>query len=76
MQQYAVALATLQDFAARTGHSTPTPVARLAAAAEVERLVLLHFNPLEAAAEPVDLAAARQIFPAITLGHDNLRIEY
>ncbi|MCA9247842.1 MAG: MBL fold metallo-hydrolase [Planctomycetales bacterium] len=62
--------------AALTGHSCTTPVARLAAAADVKRLVLVHVNPLTGAEDPIDLATARQVFPATELGVDGMEVEF
>jgi ribonuclease BN (tRNA processing enzyme) len=65
-----------EEFAQKTGHSCISPVARLAAAAGVKRLLLVHFNPLDASDDPVGLAAARRIFPATELGHDGMKVEF
>ncbi|HZZ71693.1 MAG TPA: MBL fold metallo-hydrolase [Pirellulales bacterium] len=59
-----------------TGHSCLTPVAQLARAAGVGRLVLVHVNPLDARATPLDLSAARAIFPATEIGADRQEIEF
>jgi ribonuclease BN (tRNA processing enzyme) len=64
-----------QDWAVKTGHSCTSAVASVAKAAGVKRLVLVHFNPLETSDDPVDLAAARKIFPATELGCDGMEIE-
>jgi ribonuclease BN (tRNA processing enzyme) len=63
-------------WAAKTGHSSTTPVARLAAAASVKRLMLMHFNPLDDSDDPIGLAAARAIFPATDVASDNLAIDF
>lgn len=65
-----------EAWAAKTGHSSTTPVARLAAAAGVKRLVLMHFNALDESDDPVGLAAARAIFPATDAATDNLAIDF
>lgn len=49
------------------GHSTATDAARAAAAAEVERLILVHLPPDPNAS---DLKSARGIFPALQQGED------
>jgi ribonuclease BN (tRNA processing enzyme) len=59
-----------------TGHSCTTPVARLAAAAEVGRLVLVHINPLSTADSAVGLPVARAIFPSTELGTDHMELEF
>ncbi|MCI0360483.1 MAG: MBL fold metallo-hydrolase [Planctomycetaceae bacterium] len=65
-----------EEWAEKTGHSSTTPVARAAAAAVVKRLVLIHFNPLDASDDPVGLAAARAIFPATELAYDGMAVEF
>ncbi|MEX2174525.1 MAG: MBL fold metallo-hydrolase [Pirellulaceae bacterium] len=65
-----------EDWAEKTGHSSLAPVLKLAAAAQVKRLVLMHFNPLETSDDPVGLAAARAIFPNTTLATDGLAIDF
>ncbi len=57
-------------WAAQTGHSHTTPVAELAREAGVRRLVLVHVDPLSPLDDPVDVAAARRIFPETQLGRD------
>lgn len=66
----------LADKAELTGHSCVTPVAQLARAAGVGRLILTHVNPLAPAAVPLDLARARAIFPQVELGRDRQEIEF
>ena len=65
-----------ESWAHRTGHSSLSPVARLAAAAGVKRLILMHFNPLETGDDPVGLTTARAIFPATELSHDGMSVEF
>lgn len=60
----------LAEWAVKTGHSHTTPVAELAAKANVGRLVLTHVNPLADDTDPVNLAAARRLFPRTELGRD------
>jgi ribonuclease Z len=64
------------EWAAKTGHSCTTPVARLARQAGVKRLVLVHINPLATEDDPVGLEAARAIFPQTDLGEDLMEIEF
>lgn len=59
----------------RTGHSHTTQVARLARDADVGRLMLIHVDPLLAGDDPLDLAAARAIFPRTELAEDLLETE-
>jgi ribonuclease Z len=64
------------DRAAKTGHSHITPVLEVARAASVGRLVLVHFDPLTTADDPVGLAAVRSIFPNVVLGEDRMELEF
>jgi len=66
----------MPDQAELTGHSCLTPVAEVAAAAEVGRLVLVHINPLLTSDEELDLAAARKIFPNVEIGVDRMELEF
>lgn len=59
-----------------TGHSCLMPTVELAAAAGVKKLVLVHINPVYNEDDCYDLAAARKIFPATTLGTDKMEIEF
>ncbi len=63
------------EWAVKTGHSSTTRVAEVAARAAAKRLVLLHFNPLDESSDPIDLPAARRIFPAAELGYDGMELE-
>jgi ribonuclease Z len=64
------------DLASKYGHSCLTPVARVARAADVGRLILTHINPLAPADCPVDLAAAQEIFPRTEIGADLMEVEF
>jgi ribonuclease Z len=66
---------SMADMATLTGHSTSTPVAQLARNAKVKRLILVHINP-SADADGPDVAQAQTIFPATTLGHDLMEIDF
>ena len=59
-----------------TGHSCITPVAQVAAAAEVGRMVLVHLNPLLEKDTDLNVASARQIFPNIEMGVDRMELEF
>lgn len=59
-----------------TGHSCLTPVAQVAAAAQVGRLVLVHINPLLASDDQLPLETARKIFPATEIGVDRMELEF
>jgi ribonuclease BN (tRNA processing enzyme) len=65
-----------RDRAVLTGHSCVTPVAEVARAARVGRLVLMHLNPLINELDPVGLDVARSIFRETTLGTDGLELEF
>ena len=66
----------MEAMALKTGHSCTTPVAQVAAAAGVGRLVLVHVNPLSEDDDPVGLSMARRVFPATDLGFDQMEIEF
>jgi len=59
-----------------TGHSCLSPVAEVAAAAEVGRLVLVHINPMLSNDNELDLEAARKIFPKIEVGVDRMELDF
>ncbi len=59
-----------------TGHSCITAVAKVAKRCGVQRLVLVHVNPLDATDDPVDLPTARSIFPNSELSQDRQEIEF
>ena len=63
-------------WAEKTGHSCTTPVAQVAQAAGVGRLVLVHLNPLNNDDDPIGLDVARRVFPATELGRDGAEIEF
>ena len=65
-----------RQMAELTGHSHTTPVAELARAANVGRLVLVHIYPLYNEEDPIGLEAARRIFPATDIARDRMEIEF
>jgi len=65
-----------RDLAIKTGHSHTTPVAEVARAAGVRRLVLVHINPLSEEVDPIGLAVARDIFPETLVGNDGLTLDF
>jgi ribonuclease BN (tRNA processing enzyme) len=65
-----------EAFAEKTGHSCTTPVAQVAKAAGVGRLVLVHVAPHSTADDPIGLDVARAIFPATEIAEDNMEIEF
>ena len=66
----------MAEWAAKVGHSHTTPVAEVARAADVGRLVLVHINPMADESDPVDLATAQSIFPATELGRDLMVVKF
>ena len=66
----------LEELAEKTGHSCLTPVAKVAKAAGVGGLVLLHFNPLTAGIEAEALEQAETIFSPIVLAEDGMEIDF
>jgi ribonuclease BN (tRNA processing enzyme) len=69
---------TMAQLATLTGHSVTTPVAELARAAGVGRLVLVHINPMaeDDGEDPLKLGAAQAIFPETVLGQDGMEIDF
>ncbi len=56
-------------------HSYTTAVARIAAQADVKRLLLIHKNPMGWRID-ADLPAARKIFPATEIGQDGMEVDF
>jgi ribonuclease BN (tRNA processing enzyme) len=67
---------SLREIALKTGHSTTSDVAEVARVVGAKRLVLVHMNPLDESDDPIDIAAARKIFPRTELGEDEMLIEF
>jgi ribonuclease BN (tRNA processing enzyme) len=59
-----------------TGHSWLEAVVQVAAAADVGRLVLVHIDPQLPSDRAFDLAAAREVYPSLQIGADNLDLEF
>jgi len=66
----------LDDWARKTGHSSSSNVAKLAKAAIVKRLYLVHVDPQRADDDPVQLENIRAIFPNAELAEDLMEIEF
>ena len=66
----------MESFARKTGHSTPTPVATMAKAAGVKRLVLTHLDPTLVDDDPLDIESIRKIFPETEVATDLLEIDF
>jgi ribonuclease BN (tRNA processing enzyme) len=64
------------EWARQTGHSHATPVAEVARAAGVGRLVLVHVDPFAAEDDPIGLDAVRAIFPRTELGRDGQCVDF
>jgi ribonuclease Z len=64
-----------EEFAEITGHSCATPVAEVACAAKVGRLLLVHVNPASTADDPIGIDTVRKIFPRAEIGEDGMEIE-
>jgi ribonuclease BN (tRNA processing enzyme) len=59
-----------------TGHSCTTPVAQVAKAAGVGRLILVHVAPHSDEEDPIGLAAAQAVFPNTQIGVDEMEVEF
>ena len=66
----------LDDWAQRTGHSSSSNVAKLARAAKMKRLYLVHVDPQRPDDDPVGLNGIRAIFPKTELTEDFMEIEF
>jgi ribonuclease BN (tRNA processing enzyme) len=64
-----------ERMAAITGHSCLSPVAQIAAAAQVKRLVLIHFDPIQAIT-PEMLTNVSSIYAPIELSYDGMKLEF
>ena len=61
--------------AEETGHSTAAQAARIAAEAEVARLVLTHISPRYTRDAPELLAEARAVFPNVIVAKDGMTLD-
>ncbi len=59
-----------------TGHSCLSPVLQVAAKAGVDRLVLVHINPLMKDDREMDVDRVRSIFPKVEIGVDRMELEF
>jgi ribonuclease BN (tRNA processing enzyme) len=64
------------EWAVKTGHSYASRVGEVAAAANVGRLILVHFDSLAESDSPVDLQAVRRHFQRAELGFDGMEVEF
>lgn len=65
----------MEALAEKTGHSCATPVAEVAKAAGVKRLLLVHVNPLSLDDDPIGLARVRAVFADAEIGFDGMEVE-
>jgi ribonuclease BN (tRNA processing enzyme) len=65
-----------EELAEVTGHSCTTPVAQVAKAAGVGRLVLVHVAPHSDEEDPIGVHRARAVFPNTQVGVDEMEIEF
>ena len=65
-----------EDQAQLTGHSCLSSVAKVAQAAGVGRLVLIHINPLATSDDQVGVEKARKIFSNTQIGTDRMELEF
>ncbi|MDG2388971.1 MAG: MBL fold metallo-hydrolase [Planctomycetaceae bacterium] len=65
-----------ENFAKKTGHSTPSPVAKMAKEAGVGRLILTHLDPTLEGDDPLNLSTIREIFPHTEVAIDLMEIEF
>jgi ribonuclease BN (tRNA processing enzyme) len=64
------------EFARRVGHSHITPVAQLAAEAQVGRLILIHLSTMRPETGEPELEHAFPIFPRTEVAFDRMEIEF
>jgi ribonuclease Z len=64
------------QFARQTGHSHITPIAQLAAEAQVGRLVLIHLDSFRQERGGPELDRAHPIFPRTEAAYDGMEIEF
>ncbi len=65
-----------EELAQSTGHSCATPVAQVARAAGVGRLLLVHIDPSADSQDPLGLEKMRAIFPQIQIAEDGQAIDF
>ncbi|MDG1809427.1 MAG: MBL fold metallo-hydrolase [Pirellulaceae bacterium] len=65
-----------EAMAEKTGHSCLTPVAEVCAAADVDRCVIVHFNPMGNPEKELDLASVKPIYQSLIIGQDHMRLTF
>ncbi|WP_437201497.1 MBL fold metallo-hydrolase [Planctomicrobium sp. SH664] len=63
-----------EELAERTGHSCSSQVARVAAAAQVGRLIVTHLDPYNTVDDPVGLTGMRALFPHVEVAFDGMTV--
>ncbi|MEO2033291.1 MAG: MBL fold metallo-hydrolase [Planctomycetaceae bacterium] len=66
----------MADWARKTGHSSASAVAQLAADAGVGRLLLVHTDPQTCADDPVGLEGMRKLFPNTEMAEDLQELQF
>ena len=66
----------MHDWAEKTGHSSSTAVANIAAQSDAKRLYLVHADPQHPEDDPIGLDGIRAIFPNAELAEDLQQIEF
>ena len=64
------------EFARRVGHSHITPVAQLAAEAQVGRLILIHLSAMRPETGEPEIERAHSIFPQTEVAFDRMEVEF
>lgn len=64
-----------EEFAKKTGHSTPSPVAEMAKEAKVGRLILTHLDPTLDVDDPFHLKILHKVFPNTEVAVDLMEID-
>jgi len=64
------------ELAHETGHCYLSAVVKVARDAGVKRLYLTHFDPQLPLGDPIDLSAARAIFPATEIAREKMEFEF
>jgi ribonuclease BN (tRNA processing enzyme) len=64
-----------EDKAKLTGHSCLTSVAQVAHATKAGRCFLVHIDPLNESAEPLELATVADVYDALEIAHDHQVID-
>lgn len=65
-----------KERAEKTGHSWTSGVARIAKRAQVKKLVLTHFDPIETVEDPTYQNEAKEVFHNTIIARDNMEISF